>query len=133
MEPSKPGTPLTLLQAMACERVVAVNSSGSLPCIVNDAGLVVPFDDPPKATKLIKRILADKMVATKLATLARERIVKNFNWESCFKEILNVYISICYPRKRQNDSAVNKTVRHKYGLNLIFQKLEELYKKFLPR
>lgn len=107
------GAPLALLEAMACGRVVIANSSGSLPSMVNDAGLIVPFNNPPRAAELIKRILNDKKEALRLASLARERAVKNFNWQNCFKEILNVYISACYPCRCQNNSVVNKTVRPK--------------------
>lgn len=88
------GAPLALLEAMACERVVIVNSSGSLPPLVNDAGLIVPFNNPPRAAELIKRILNDKKEALRLASLARLRVVKNFNWQNCFKEILNTYASM---------------------------------------
>ena len=88
------GTPLTLLEAMACERVVVVNSSGSLPPIVNNAGLTVPFNNPTRAAELIKRILHDKKEAVRLTSLARQRVVKNFNWQNCFEEILDTYASM---------------------------------------
>ena len=88
------GTPLTLLEAMACEKVVIVNSSRSLPPIVNNAGLIVPFNNPTRAVELIKRILHDKREAVRLASLARQRVVKNFNWQNCFEEILNTYASM---------------------------------------
>ena len=88
------GAPLALLEAMACGRVVIANSSGSLPYLVNDAGLIVPFNNPPRAAELIKRILNDKKEAFRLASLARQRVVKNFNWQNCFQEILNTYISL---------------------------------------
>jgi len=89
------GTPLTLLEAMAYERLVIVSLTGSLPPIVGNAGLVVPFDDPPKAMKLIKDILSDKESATRLARLARERVMKNFSWQDCFTEILKIYVGSC--------------------------------------
>lgn len=88
------GTPLTLLEAMACERVVVVNSCGSLPYIVYNAGLIAPFNNPLKTSMLIERILVDREKASTLARLARERVVKNFNWQNCFKEILSTYISV---------------------------------------
>ena len=89
------GTPLTLLEAMACERTVVVNSAGSLPYVVNNAALIAPFNDPLKASTLIKKMLDDREKAVKLARLARETVVKNFNWQNCFKEIIRNYMSVC--------------------------------------
>ena len=90
------GTPLTLLEAMACERFVIVNSYGFLPHVVDNTGLVVNFDDPQEAANVISKMLDDKEKATMMTRLARKRIVKNFNWRNCFKEILKTYLeTIC--------------------------------------
>jgi len=88
------GAPLVLLEAMACGRVVVVNSSGSLPSIVSNVGLVVPFSNPTKVAESIGKILDNRKEAVRLGSLARQRVIKNFNWRTCFKEILNTYTSI---------------------------------------
>ena len=86
------GTPLTLLEAMACERLIIINSVGSLPSIVDNAGLKVRFSHPSEAAKLIDNILNDRKTARKLAKLARERVMEHFNWSDCFNKILRIYV-----------------------------------------
>jgi len=91
------GTPLTLLESMACERIVVVNSCGSIPYIVDNAGLITSFNNALETSMLIEGIFDDRKKASTLARLARERVVKNFNWENCFKEILSTYNSVGIP------------------------------------
>jgi glycosyltransferase involved in cell wall biosynthesis len=73
--------PMTILEAMACGVPVVASMVGGIPEMVRadiDGKLVLP-GDPKALYDGLLQVLADPMRANKLASNARERVVKNLN------------------------------------------------------
>ena len=60
-------------EAMACGKVVVVSSSGALPELVGNAGIVVPEDQLDSLDVWLKRLLDDVSLRNRLGALAAQR------------------------------------------------------------
>ena len=60
-------------EAMACGRTVVVSSSGALPELVGDAGIVVPEDQLDQLDVTLRRVLDDPSLRERLGRQAAER------------------------------------------------------------
>ena len=60
------GFGLPPLEAMACGTPVVVSDRSSLPEVVEDAGIVVPADEPEAWTKALEQVLGDSELAADL-------------------------------------------------------------------
>jgi len=57
----------------------------------DDAGLLVPPEDPVALANAIKRLLADKALRQKMGLMARKRIEQRFSWEDAARRTLKIY------------------------------------------
>jgi glycosyltransferase involved in cell wall biosynthesis len=85
------GFGIPVVEAMACGTPVVVSNSGSLPEIVDDAGVIVDPYDPNDIAKGIKETLESNGSNHRTSLIDKGlRQVKKFDWESCAKKTLSV-------------------------------------------
>jgi glycosyltransferase involved in cell wall biosynthesis len=80
---------IPVCEAMACGCPPVVSSTGALPEVAGDAGLIVDPFDPPRMAEALQRVCADDALHRDLAArcLARAR---EFTWERCARETLDI-------------------------------------------
>jgi glycosyltransferase involved in cell wall biosynthesis len=76
---------------MACETPVIGASSGSIPDIIADAGLVFPEGDIRALTTCIERLMEDVGLRKDLGNKGRERTIKNYSWKTVAKQYVSMY------------------------------------------
>jgi glycosyltransferase involved in cell wall biosynthesis len=69
-----------LAEAMAAGVAVVGSSSGAIPEVIGDAGLVVPERDPEALARALDRLLADPGLRAELAARGRARAAACFAW-----------------------------------------------------
>ncbi len=74
------GFGLPPLEAMACGTPVVVSDRASLPDVVQDAGLIVPADQPEEWRKALERVVGDTQLAADLRHRGILRAAQ-FSWE----------------------------------------------------
>jgi glycosyltransferase involved in cell wall biosynthesis len=87
------GFGLPCAEAMSCGTPVIATRAGALPEVVgdDDAGLLVPPEDPVALANAIKRLLADRALRQKMGQMARKRIEQRFSWEDAARRTLKIY------------------------------------------
>jgi glycosyltransferase involved in cell wall biosynthesis len=89
--PSKyEGFGLPALEAMQCGCPVIVSSSGSLPEVVGEAGLLLDPDDETAWAEVMARVLLDAELRAEMAADGRIRAAK-FTWEKTARATLALY------------------------------------------
>jgi glycosyltransferase involved in cell wall biosynthesis len=87
------GGPVTLLEAMACERPVVTTPVGHVPELIRDRenGLVVPIDNPKATAHALEDILYDPKWAHQMAKSGRETVLENWIWEKSLGPLGDIY------------------------------------------
>jgi len=87
------GTPLVLLEAMACGKPVVATRVGGIPEIVEhgEGGLLVRPKDVEGLSKAILTLLEDPGLREEMGKKARRRAVKEFDWDIKADEVIRVY------------------------------------------
>lgn len=78
------------LEAMFCNTPVITTRVGSIPEIVDDAGILVKPNNENKLAEEISRLYFEVDLQERLKRKGTERI-KNFSWERCADKTLEVY------------------------------------------
>jgi glycosyltransferase involved in cell wall biosynthesis len=84
---------LATIEAMAASKPVIVTRSGAMPEIVGDAALVVPRSNPPSLARAIAQVLADRVLAQRLATAGRARVESHYSMDRYVNRMLETYRS----------------------------------------
>ena len=90
------------MEAMACETAVVASDVGGIPEVVIDGetGVLVHYDQfDPKSfesnfAKEVNRVVADNELARRLGIAGRQRVVKDFTWDSIAESTIDVYRSV---------------------------------------
>jgi len=90
------------MEAMACETAVVASDVGGIPEVVIDGetGVLVHYDQfDPKSfesnfAKEVNRVVADDELARRLGIAGRQRVVKDFTWDSIAESTIDVYRSV---------------------------------------
>jgi glycosyltransferase involved in cell wall biosynthesis len=69
-----------LVEAMAAGVPVVGSSSGAIPEVIGDAGLVVPEGDPGALASALDRLLADAALRSTLVARASQRVASQYAW-----------------------------------------------------
>jgi glycosyltransferase involved in cell wall biosynthesis len=69
-----------LIEAFACGVAVIASTSGEIPYVVADAGLLVPEDDPSQWQQAIGMLTMDRSRRCELARRGRERAESVYGW-----------------------------------------------------
>jgi glycosyltransferase involved in cell wall biosynthesis len=70
-----------LIEAMASEIPVIGSTSGAIPEVIGDAGLVFPEGDADALARTLLRLLSDGVLRRNLAQAGRRRVERNYSWE----------------------------------------------------
>ncbi|MBE0565471.1 MAG: glycosyltransferase [Krumholzibacteria bacterium] len=93
MSSVREGLPVSLLEAMASARPIVATRVGGIPDAVTDgeSALLVPPADPPALAAAIGRLLADRDLAKRLATVARARATAEYGIAGVARRIEDNY------------------------------------------
>jgi glycosyltransferase involved in cell wall biosynthesis len=80
-----------LTEAMAAGVPVLGSSSGAIPEVIDQAGLVVPERDPAALADGIERLLADPDLRTHLAELGRTRVREQYGWPTVARRAVELF------------------------------------------
>jgi glycosyltransferase involved in cell wall biosynthesis len=78
-------------EAMACGVPVVSTDGGALPEVVGDAGVVVPAKSDDALVTAIDALLADPARREELGRRCRERILEQFCWQVCARQMTDYY------------------------------------------
>ncbi|MBW1738331.1 MAG: glycosyltransferase family 4 protein [Deltaproteobacteria bacterium] len=81
-----------LIEAMACEVPVVGSSSGEIPNVVGDAGLIFREGDPEDLAKKLQILHGDRELHLRLAKAGRERVLQKFTQKKIAEQIYRAYL-----------------------------------------
>lgn len=91
------GSPVALIEAMACARPVVSTRVGGVPELVGDTGFLVDVDDADALAASVLKVLADPAMAFRLGQCARRRVVPSFSSERLVADIDELYQRLLAP------------------------------------
>jgi glycosyltransferase involved in cell wall biosynthesis len=80
-----------LAEAMACETPVIGSSSGEIPYVIGDAGLVFQEGNAQELIACVRRLLDDPQLYATLAAKGRQRVLDNYTQERIAQQTYEVY------------------------------------------
>ncbi len=80
-----------LPEAMSCETPVIGSSSGEIPYVIDDAGLVFKEGDAQALSACIQRLLDDPTLYADLVKRGRQRVLDNYTQEQIARQTYEVY------------------------------------------
>lgn len=83
-----------LAEAMSCETPVIGSSSGEIPYVIDDAGLVFREGDARALSECVRRLLDDPELYTDLAKRGRQRVIDNYTQEKIARQTYDVYLNM---------------------------------------
>ncbi|MSP42401.1 MAG: glycosyltransferase family 1 protein [Alphaproteobacteria bacterium] len=78
-------------EAMACGVPLVATTGGALPEVVGDAGVIVPAGDAGALARAIADLLRDPARRDVLGQLGRERVLREFSWPLCARNLTEYY------------------------------------------
>jgi glycosyltransferase involved in cell wall biosynthesis len=88
-----------LVEAMACGTPVVGSSSGAIPEVIGDAGLVVPERDPAALASAIDLVLTDADLRARLIERGRQRVASHMAWPAVAERTLELFRSALAHRR----------------------------------
>lgn len=82
------------LEAMAAGSAVVVSSSGGLPLVVGDAGIVVPEGDVEALRAVLQRLVRSPEVRADWGRRGRERVRARFTWDRIAQLLVARYAAL---------------------------------------
>jgi glycosyltransferase involved in cell wall biosynthesis len=89
-----------LVEAMAAGVPVVGSSSGAIPEVIGDAGLVVPERDPGALAQAIDRVLTEPGLRRTLVERGRQRVHDHYAWPVIADQTLDLFRSAVGHRRR---------------------------------
>lgn len=80
-----------LIEAMACQLPVVGSSSGEIPVLVGEAGLIVPEGDAPALAGALSRLRADPGLRASLGAQGRARVLARYTQQEIARQTYAVY------------------------------------------
>jgi len=80
-----------LVEGMAAGCVVVGSSSGAIPEVVGDAGLIFPEDDVEGLAEALRRVLGEPGLGEALRIRGRKRVRAYYTWEAIASRINDFY------------------------------------------
>jgi len=78
-------------EAMACAVPVVSTDGGALPEVVGHAGVIVPARNVDALAAAVDALLRDSRRREELGARGRERILDEFSWDVCARQMLDYY------------------------------------------
>lgn len=87
------GIPVSLMEAMSCQRLVIATAVRGVPELVEDklTGCLIPSGDPVAIAETIKWVVDHPNDAKRIAESARNKVVREFNRELSTKKLINIW------------------------------------------
>jgi glycosyltransferase involved in cell wall biosynthesis len=89
-----------LVEAMAAGVAVIGSSSGAIPEVIGDAGLVVPERDPAALAAAIDRLLANSDLRQDLTERGRQRVRTRFAWPVIAEQTVDLFRAALVHRRQ---------------------------------
>ncbi len=80
-----------LIEAMACGTAVVGSSSGEIPNIIGEAGLIFQEGNTSALLKILEELVTNSNLRKNLEKMGRNRVLQNFTWSSVAKRLCNIY------------------------------------------
>src|SRR5258708_2956500 len=81
----------TLAEAMSCEVPVVGSSSGEIPHVIGDAGLVFKEGNARDLSECIRKLMDDPVLYEDLARRGRQRVLDNYTQERIAQKTYEIY------------------------------------------
>ena len=85
------GSPVTLIEAMACARPVVATRAGGVAELVGDAGILCDVDDVDALSRGVIQVLGDPALAADLGARGRARVTRTFDQNRLVDDIDALY------------------------------------------
>jgi starch synthase len=82
---------MVLIESMACGKAVVATTSGSIPEVVGDAGLLVQPNDPFSLAEAIKELILNQELREELGKKGRQRAEADFSIPVVSGKLLRIY------------------------------------------
>ncbi len=98
------GLPMSLLEAMSCQRPIVATSVGGIPQAITDgeSGILVPPASSSSLALATSALLKDCSLRTRLALGARQRFEKEFTVTKMMQAHKNLYLNCLYQQRVLN-------------------------------
>jgi len=87
----------TLVEAMMCEVPVVGSSSGEIPNVIDNAGLIFNEGDETNLSDKLARLIENTELRHSLIQRGKERAFSLYTWESIGKDTYDTYCKVLYP------------------------------------
>jgi glycosyltransferase involved in cell wall biosynthesis len=90
-----------LIEAMACEKPTVGSSSGEIPNVIGNAGLVFPEGDADALADQLRSLRQNAELRYKLGHLGRARVLENYTYKRIAEKHLDMFHDVlarCAPR-----------------------------------
>ena len=92
-----------LAEAMACETPVIGSSSGEIPYVIGDAGLVFTEGNVQELVACVYKLLENPELYTTLAIKGRQRVLEHYTQEQIARQTYGVYMEMLGKQQRQTE------------------------------
>lgn len=89
-----------LVEAMACGVAVVGSTSGEIPNVVGDAGLIFSEGDVADLTRALRELAVKPELRLSLAAAARRRVLDNYTWTAVAAKTLQFYEEVLSSAKK---------------------------------
>lgn len=79
-----------LIESMICGTPVIGSSSGEIPLVIGDAGLVFSERDVPGLVNVIEKLMDDAQLQKFLSIAGRERVLEHFTWQRIAQQTASI-------------------------------------------
>ncbi len=83
-----------LIEAMACETPVIGSSSGEIPCVIDNSGLIFPEGNAKELSFCIRKLLDNPEFYAQLAKRGRQRVLEHYTQERIAEQIHEAYLEM---------------------------------------
>jgi glycosyltransferase involved in cell wall biosynthesis len=83
-----------LIEAMSCGVPVIGSSSGEIPNVIGDAGMIFPEGDVPALAAAIRRLAGDPALRAELGRGGRARVLERYTQAALARQYYEVYRSM---------------------------------------
>lgn len=80
-----------IIEAMACGTPVIGSTSGAIPEVIGEAGIIFPENDPEFLAAELRYVMKNRQLLAKLARAGKRRVENNYTWERVAEGIHSLY------------------------------------------
>jgi glycosyltransferase involved in cell wall biosynthesis len=99
-----------LVEAMAAGVPVVGSTSGAIPEVIGDAGLVVPEGDASALARAVERVLDDSALRASLVARASQRVASRYAWPVLAGRTRELYLRAVMHRQARRARSVGRQV-----------------------